>query len=109
VCDNVARKFEHFLLNKQQYRLVSFRVADQNAQAEFISAEHETVSFERALREERICFFTQPTRWLTKRSELTIEYHAQAEFISAEHETVSFERALREERTCFITQHLDEQ
>jgi len=32
------------------------RVADSNAQAEFISAEHETVSFERVLREERTVF-----------------------------------------------------
>jgi len=37
------------------FRIIYFRVADSDAQAEFISAEHKTVSFER-LREERTVF-----------------------------------------------------
>ena len=46
------------------------------AQAEFISAEHKTVSFERALREERICFFLRPPSLNIERSEIFNEHEA---------------------------------
>ena len=50
----------------------SFCVADVNAQAEFISAEHKIMSFERVLREERIIFPTVNSM-NNERSELFIE------------------------------------
>jgi len=63
----------HKLLWNSTLSLISFRVADCNAQAEFISAEHKTVSFERVFREERICFIPKPPSMNDERSESFIE------------------------------------